>query len=94
MLVSSRFSIIVARQVTSGTSTKVIPFSITVVVDFDIIGGLATVIFVVVVAVGFAVVVVVVLGITVVVALVVVVAFIVVCSACVVALVVVALTGS
>ena len=69
------------------------PFSITVVVAFDMIGGLGTVIIVVVVTAGLAVVVV--LGITVVVALVVVVAFIVGCSVCVFALVVVvAPTGS
>ena len=69
------------------------PSSITVVVAFDMIGGLGTVIIVVVVTAGLAVVVV--LGITVVVALVVVVAFIVGCSVCVFALVVVvAPTGS
>ena len=72
-----------------------IPSIIAVVVAFDMIGGLDTVIFVVVVTAGFSVVVVVVLGIAVVVALVVVVALAVGRSVCVVyAVVVVALTGS
>lgn len=72
-----------------------IPSIIAVVVAFDMIGGLDTVIFVVVVTAGFSVVVVVVLGIAVVVALVVVIALAVGRSVCVVyAVVVVALTGS